>query len=138
MSKCFKVFDIPVFRTDNFTLCPAELKDYIDFDVRRMYFITETKGGTGSHCHHIEKEMFVVARGSCDAVIDKGNGLERIQLTGPSQCIYVGPYIWHHFENFSDDALVIALSSTNYSPDRSDYIEDYNEYLKIRDEKLAI
>ena len=45
--------------------------------------------------------------------------------------IYLSSYVWHHFKNFSKDAILLALSSTNYSPDRSDYIEDYDEYKKI-------
>ena len=65
------------------------------------------------------------------AVIDKGNGKEDILLKGPGDAIYVGNCVWHGFKDFSPDAVLVALSSTNYSPDRSDYIEDYEEYQKI-------
>ena len=39
------------------------------------------------------------------------------------------------FKDFSDDALLVALSSTNYSPDRSDYLEDYKAYRNMLEEK---
>jgi hypothetical protein len=52
-------------------------------------------------------------------------------MTGPTSAIYTGEYVWHHFKDFSTDAILLALSSTNYNPDRSDYIEDYEEYKKI-------
>ena len=129
----FKQFDLKKIQAPNFVMSPIELKEYIDFEVKRVYFITKPTGETGSHCHKIEEEFFIMIQGSCTAVIDqgKGNGLEKIKLEGPTSAIYVGNFIWHHFEDFSSDAILLALSSTNYSPDRSDYIEDYEEFKKI-------
>ena len=81
--------------------------------------------------------------GSATLVVDKGEGLEEIAMTAPntseggSTAFYIGNYVWHHFKDLSDDAVLLALSSTNYNPDRVDYIEDYDEYLKVRDEKLV-
>ena len=132
MQLIFKQLTIKNIQAPNFLMNPLELKDYIDFDVKRVYFMTNPTGDTGAHCHKREKELFVMVQGSCTAVIDQGNGLEDIPLTGPTSAIYVGDYIWHHFKDFSPDAIVLALSSTNYSADRSDYITDYDEY------KLAI
>ncbi len=117
-------------------MSPLELKDYVDFEVKRMYFITNPTEPTGAHCHRKEEELFVMIKGTCTAVIDRGNGLENLSLEAPTSAVYVPAYVWHHFKDFSPDAILLALSSTNYNPDRSDYIEDYDEYLKIRDEKL--
>lgn len=136
MTKNFELYTLKNIDSPNFLMTPLELKDYIDFEVKRFYFIANPKADTGAHCHYIEKELFVMIQGSCIATIDKGSGIEEIELTGPRQAIYVPNYVWHGFKNLSDDAIIAALSSTNYSPDRSDYLQDYNEYLKIRDEKL--
>ncbi len=127
----FRKFEIKKIDTPKMTMNPLELKDYIDFEVKRVYFITNIKDGIGQHCHHNEKELFVMVKGSCMATIDQGQGLEKIEMQGPSDAIYVGNYVWHQFDNFSDDAILLALSSTNYNPDRSDYIEDYEEYKKF-------
>ncbi|OGH88642.1 MAG: hypothetical protein A3J93_00925 [Candidatus Magasanikbacteria bacterium RIFOXYC2_FULL_42_28] len=107
-----------------------ELKDYLDFEVKRMYYINNCQVNTGEHCHKIEKELFVMQIGSCVAIIDQGKGKEDI-LLAPGDAVYIGNYVWHGFKDFSADAILLALSSTNYSPDRSDYIEDYDEYQKI-------
>lgn len=137
----FKKFALKSFlgKTGGYNLVPVELKNYINFEVKRIYYLNEiTKDNevTGSHCHKIEEEFFLVLNGSATAVIDQGNGLEEINLE-KNEAIYVGAYIWHHFKNIAKDTVILALSSTNYSPDRSDYIEDYDDYLKIRDEKLV-
>jgi len=128
----FKKMQLKIVQNEKATYSFAELKDFIDFEIKRVYFIQDCKEATGQHCHKIEKEMFVVQRGSCTAIIDSGNGKEEISLSGPGDAIYVGNYVWHGFKNFSADAVLLALSSTNYSPDRSDYVEDYEEYLKVR------
>ncbi|NQU99682.1 MAG: FdtA/QdtA family cupin domain-containing protein [Parcubacteria group bacterium] len=131
----FKEEKIKKIDANNFIMSPVELKDYIDFEVKRVYFVSEPKGETGSHCHLKEEEFFILAKGSCTAIVDRGNGLEKISMKGPESAMYVGNYVWHHFEDFSSDALLIALSSTNYNPNRSDYIEDYEEYKKMVEEK---
>ena len=131
MPKQFQSFQLKKIDTPKFVMSAVELKDYIDFEVKRVYFITGIKGSTGAHCHKIEKEFFVLQHGSCMAVIDCGNGLEEIKMDGPTSAVYVPPFVWHHFKDFSSDAVLLALSSTNYNPDRSDYVEDYAEFKKL-------
>ncbi len=114
----------------------AELRDFIDFAVKRVYFVQGSTQPTGAHSHKIEKEFFVMIKGSCIATIDQGMGIEEIDLHGPDGALFVPNFVWHGFKNFSEDAILLALSSTNYIADRSDYLENYQEYLKIRDGKL--
>lgn len=135
--KKFELYNLKINETDKHVLTVAELKDYIDFEVKRIYTISSFRvKDTGQHCHYEEKEFFTVVQGSATAAIDKGQGLEEFTLK-PGLAIYVPNYVWHGFKNISQDAIILALSSTNYRPDRSDYLDSYDEYLKIRNEKLA-
>lgn len=127
----FQQFELKKIQAPNFVMSPVELKDYIDFEVKRVYFITKPTGNTGAHCHKVEKEFFILQSGICTAVIDRGNGIEEVKMECPTSALYVSEYVWHHFKDFSADAILLALSSTNYNPDRSDYIEDYDEYKKM-------
>ena len=107
-----------------------ELKDYINFPVKRMYFVQNFKTESiGGHCHKVEEELFVMGRGNGTAILDRGNGLEEISFE-LGKAIYIGKYVWHAFKNFSPDTVLLALSSTNYNPDRSDYIENYEDFKK--------
>lgn len=119
------------FSNDFYDLIPLELKEYIDFDVKRVYFISSKIGDakTGAHAHYNEKEIFVVLSGNCIIQIDEGEGLVSIPLSS-YEGVYVSNKVWHHFENMSADCLICAISSTNYTPDRSDYIEDYEDFIK--------
>ncbi len=133
----FAKFQLQLAEKQGKTYSIAELFKYIDFPIKRIYYMQGAAHDTGQHCHKEEKEMFVMIKGSCIAVIDQGNGKEEIPLHGPADAIVAKNYVWHGFKDFSDDAILLAISSTNYSPDRSDYIEDYDEYVKVRDEKLS-
>lgn len=137
--KEFQKITLKTFTTRGFNLTPVELKDLVPFEVKRVYYFDkmDDEHVTGQHCHKIEEEYFIQLKGSSVAVIDRGNGKEEIPLQGPSEAIYCPAYVWHGFIKPSPDAVILALSSTNYSPDRSDYIEDYNTYLTFRDEGLA-
>ena len=128
MQQVFKKLEVKKIQAPNFIMSPLELKDYIDFEAKRIYFISKPTGPTGSHCHLNELELFIMIAGSCTAVIDQGNGLEEIKLNAPIDALYVGNYVWHHFKDFSADAVLLAVSSTNYNPNREDYIEDYEKF----------
>ena len=130
MQLVYKVSKVKSIQAPNFVMNPAELKDFIDFEVKRVYFIHTPIGPTGAHCHKVENELFILLRGSCTAVVDEGEGLKEIPMQA-NDAHYVGNFVWHHFKDFSPDAVLLALSSTNYNPDRSDYIEDYEEYRKV-------
>jgi mannose-6-phosphate isomerase-like protein (cupin superfamily) len=130
MNPVFHKYHIRSIASDNFVMNPVELKDYIDFDVKRIYYITDPKGDAGGHCHKQEKELFILVQGSCTALIDQGNGLEDVPMK-PGTALYIGTYVWHYFQDLSENAILLALSSTNYNPDRSDYIEDHEEYKKV-------
>lgn len=132
MKEC-KLINLKTFNSRGYDLTPVEFNDVVPFEVKRMYYMSVRIGNsTGEHCHKNEEEVFFQAKGSITIIIDRGNGKEEIRLEGPGSAIYVPAYVWHGFKNASEDSLIIAVSSTNYSADRSDYIEDYEEYLKIR------
>ena len=84
MNKPFTAFTLKNIPTESFVMTPLELKDYIDFEVKRTYFITSPVKPTSQHCHFVEKEFFVLIQGTCIAIIDKGQGKEEIPMVGPS------------------------------------------------------
>lgn len=133
----FKKVTLKTFTNRGFNLTPVELKDVVPFTVKRVYYFEMKPGDkSGEHCHKIEEEFFIQLKGNSVAVIDRGHGKEDVPLSGPSESIYCPAYVWHGFKDASSDCVILALSSTNYNPDRSDYIEDYSAYLELRDEGL--
>jgi len=131
----FQKIQLQTLKNDRATYTFNELKDYIDWKVERVYFVQDCAEATGAHFHFVENEFFIMAKGSAIALIDQGNGIEEIPLKGPCDTMVVGNHVWHGFKDFSDDALLLALSSTNYDATRSDYCEDYERYREILKDK---
>lgn len=132
MDHRYKLFTLKNIQAPAFLMTPLELNDYIDFIVKRVYFISAPTGNTGNHAHRRdEDEIFIQIQGSCTINVDDGTGMQAIQLQGPQHAISVPHMVWHGFSDLSSDCIILALTSTNYDPARSDYIEDYDQFKKL-------
>jgi len=123
----FKTFKLPIHADERFTLIPLEVMEHAPFEVKRVYAIVDGKLPSGSHCHKVEQEVFFCVRGAVVAQIDEGSGMKDVVLK-PGDAMYVGTYIWHHFETWQPGTVMVAVSSTPYNPKREDYITDYEEF----------
>lgn len=132
--RVYKLFDLKNIQAPNFTMTALELKEYLDFTVKRVYFITSpvSEFKTGQHAHRQdEDEVFVQIQGSSTIIVDDGHGLEEIKLEGPKSAISIPHLVWHGFQDLSPDCIILALTSTNYDPSRTDYCEDYAEFQQL-------
>lgn len=130
----YKLFTLKNIQAPNFLMTPLELKEYLDFEVKRVYLIANPTGQmkTNQHAHRLdEDELFVQLQGSCTIQVDDGSGLTDIKLVGPKAAIYVPHMVWHGFTDMSSDCMILALTSTNYDPTRADYVEDYLEFKQL-------
>jgi hypothetical protein len=53
---------------------------------------------------------------------------QRIKLSDPALGIRLGPMLWHSMSSFSYDCVILVLASDYF--DESDYIRDYDVFLK--------
>jgi dTDP-4-dehydrorhamnose 3,5-epimerase-like enzyme len=123
----FEFHTLPVFQDDRGSLVPIELKEYINWTPKRVYYLwgnTDTRGG---HAHRIENELFVCQKGSVTARLHDGRQWHEKRLDSPKDAVRVDNMIWHEFTDFSEDALLLAVTSTNYDTD--DYIRDFDQFL---------
>ena len=108
-----------------------ELKD-IPFSIERTYWIYDVPGGEkrGGHAFFETEEIIVALSGSFDVILDNGTGKQKFSLNRSYYGLYVPKGYWREMENFSTNSLAMILSSTDY--DAKDYIRDYNEFLKMK------
>jgi len=118
----------------NFSMNPAELNKFIsegeEFVIKRVYWLTDpiNEKKSGLHAHTDEDEIFIVIKGKVSiALDDDGEGIRKIELN-ENNIVWVPRYVWHGFEELSDDCIILALTSTNYDPERKGYIEDYQKF----------
>lgn len=103
----------------------------IPFEVKRVYYIYDTLSNVtrGYHAHKNLKQILICVHGSCKVKLDNGKEIKIVPLDKPYEGLYVDNNIWREMFDFSEDAVLLVLASELY--DESDYIRDYNEFLKF-------
>ncbi|MBP9718700.1 FdtA/QdtA family cupin domain-containing protein [Candidatus Gracilibacteria bacterium] len=119
---------LPVFSDGRGSLSVAE-NTHLPFPIKRVYFLFDTKEMRGGHAHRKEQEVFICVSGSFKAKIHDGKRWKSYTLNKPGQALYTGAMIWHQFEDFSDNAIMLALSSTSYEGQKG-YIVDLELFKK--------
>lgn len=113
------------------SLIALEQDKDIPFEIKRVYYIFNTKEGVirGFHAHKKLKQVAIAVKGSCRFLLDDGK--ERISslLDNPAQGLLIDSCIWREMHDFSEDCVILVLASQHY--DESDYIRDYDEFLKV-------
>lgn len=123
----YEFFTLPVFTDNRGSLIPLELKEYISWEPKRVYYAIDMKEGRGGHCHRTEKELFICLQGNMTAKLHDGKEWIEKEMKAPREAVRVDNRVWHEFTNFSDDAILLAVSSTNYDSD--DYIRDFDQFI---------
>ena len=106
-----------------------EMKD-IPFQIKRVYYMYDTGEGVvrGHHAHKSLQQILICIHGSCKISLDNGTEKKVIPLEKPYEGLYVSNTMWREMFDFSPDAVLLVLASELY--DESDYIRDYDEFLK--------
>lgn len=102
----------------------------IPFDIKRVYYMYDTKEGVrrGHHSHRTLEQILICIHGSCRVLLDNGVEREEILLNKPYEGIYVGPDMWREMYDFSPDAVLLVLASQIYN--ENDYIRDYEQFIQ--------
>jgi len=107
----------------------------IPFQVKRVYYMYDTVEGVrrGYHAHKCLEQILVCVHGSCKILLDNGKETEVVSLDTPYEGLYISNDMWREMYDFSPDAVLMVLASELY--DESDYIRNYDEFLKFVEEK---
>lgn len=129
-----KIINLPKFEDPSGNLSFVEEENHIPFKINRTYWIYDVPGGQvrGGHAFKEQREFIIALSGSFDVVVDDGRRKQVYSLNRSYYGLYVPCGLWRQMENFSTNALAVVLSSTMY--EESDYIRDYDEFLKYREE----
>ena len=115
-------------RAGNITVLENNIE--IPFSVKRIFNLYDIPGGEsrGPHSHKQCHQFLVAASGSFEILLDDGKVKKTVQLNQPYRGLHIPPGIWASEINFSSGAICLVLASHEY--DESDYIRDYEEFLK--------
>lgn len=136
----YNVFDCTMVELDRHhsdrkgNLTVVENGQTLPFDVKRVYYLYDVPGGEnrGAHAHKELSQLIIAASGSFTVTLDDGKCKRSFFLNRPYQGLYVKPGMWRDLEDFSSGAVCMVLASDVYLA--SDYIRDYKEFIKFRNE----
>lgn len=103
----------------------------IPFEIKRVFYIYASDNDVVRGQHANKNSEFVLINVAGRSKVRVTNGVEEkiIELNKPMQGIYIPKMIWKDMYDFSSDSVLLVLSNTHY--DGSEYIRDYDEYLKL-------
>ncbi len=137
----YNVYDCNIIELDKHhsdsrgNISVVENGDTVPFDVKRLYYLYDVPGGIsrGGHAHK-ELSQFIIAASGCFTVtLDDGKVKRAFTLNRPYQGLLVKPGVWRNLDDFSSGSVCLVLASDKY--DESDYIRDYEDFLKYRRER---
>ncbi len=108
----------------------------IPFQVKRVYYMFNTKGGVrrGFHAHKTLKQVTIAVRGSCRFLLDDGQERVEIMLDNPAQGLVIESFMWREMYDFSEDCVLMVLADQLY--DESDYIRDYSQFIEVANKNV--
>lgn len=127
-----KIIDLPKFLDARGNLSFVEQETHIPFAIKRTYWLYDVPGGEvrGGHAYRKNEEFIISLSGSFNVILDDGKEKKTFSLNRSYYGLYVPKGLWREMENFSTNSLALVLSSTYY--DASDYVRNYNEFLKLK------
>ncbi len=125
------ILSLPKIVDPRGNLTVAEHCGGVPFVINRVYWTYDIPAGEGrgGHAHKECEEIIIAVSGSFDVTLDDGEERKTFHLNHPYQGLYVGDGIWRTLDDFSSGAVCLVLASHEF--DESDYIRDYEEFLKF-------
>lgn len=114
-------------------LTPVQSNVSVPFDIKRVFYLYDIPGGEsrGAHAHKKCHQFLIAASGAFEVVLDDGANKRTVLLNRPFYGLHIPPGIWAAEQGFSSGSVCLVLTSEKY--DAADYIRDYNEFLKYRE-----
>lgn len=128
------VKEIPIFEyrdARGSLVALEELGEYVPFEVKRVYYIFDTKPDDvrGQHAHKDLKQLLICVSGACTITCELPDGTRTDhRLDWPTKGLLIQGMVWREMKSFSKDSVLLVLASEHYTP--ADYIRKYEDFKK--------
>ena len=128
------IIELPKFLDARGNLSFAQNNTHIPFEIKRTYWLYDVPGGEsrGGHAYRETEEFVIALSGSFDVIVDDGKEKNTFHLNRSYYGLYIPKGMWREMDNFSTNSLALEFASTKYDP--ADYIRDYDEFLKLKED----
>lgn len=111
-----------------------ELNRDLQFPIKRVYYIYDVPVGIkrGMHAHKKLQQLLWCPCGEIEIVVDDGKERVSYLLDSPKKALLVLNGYWREMYWKKEGSVLCVVASDYY--DETDYIRDYNEFLKYVEE----
>jgi hypothetical protein len=129
---------LPKIKNRSGNITPVHNNQEIPFDVKRVFYLYDIPGGEsrGAHAHRKCHQFLIATSGAFEVLLDDGRTQRQVLLNRPDAGLHILPGIWASEINFSSGANCLVLASELYSAE--DYIRDYSDFKKLRDDTSTV
>lgn len=105
------------------------LKD-VPFEIKRIFYIygSDAQVVRGRHANRKSQFVLINVSGTSKVKVDNGKEARVVELMRPHMGIYMDAMIWKDMYDFSEDSVLLVLSSEPYDSD--EYIRDYDLFIR--------
>lgn len=128
--KDFYLFDLKTYTDERGSLVSLVDEGIMPFEVKRIYYIVNSKTSRGKLAHKRHEQVIVCISGSCKVLLDDGKEKNIIELSKFNQALFINKGIWREMYDFSPDCVLVSVNNDFYSDD--EVIRDYDEFLNYR------
>lgn len=104
----------------------------VPFEIKRVFYMygSDDTVVRGKHANIRTEFVLINVAGTSKVKVLDGKGNETIYLLNrPNTGIYIPKMTWKEMYDFSADSVLLCLASEHY--DATEYIRDYDQYLKL-------
>lgn len=126
-----KTIEFPQKGDDRGHLVIVEGNIDIPFEIKRVFYIFGSRYDIvrGQHANRRSQFVLINVAGTSKVKVKDGENNEAVYfLSRPHTGIYLPTMIWKDMYDFSEDSVLLCLSSEHYDPD--EYIRDYNAFVR--------
>lgn len=126
------IIELPRIEDEKGNLTAIEGNINLPFELARVFYLYDIPGGEarGAHAHKECHQFLIAAHGSFEVVLDDGINRRTVVLNRPYFGLHIPKGIWAAEQGFSSGAICLVMTSHKY--DESDYIRDYDDFLKYK------
>ena len=124
-----KIFDFKDLGDERGNLVVIEGEIDIPFRIKRVFYLYGSDADVvrGQHANRRSEFLLINVSGKSKVRITDGREEFVVLLDKPHMGVYIPPMIWKDMYDFSEDSVLLVLSSEHY--DANEYIRDYREYM---------
>lgn len=113
-------------------ICIAETGKNIDFEIRRVYYITsicDPDSKRGMHAHKSLRQIIFCISGSFILTLNDGDRKQDIVMWQNQLGIRLEPGLWHNMHHFSNGCVILVLANDYFCEE--DYVRNYETFLEL-------